>query len=77
MPEIFREQGFKVVIYFDDHVPAHVHIFKGSAQLRVQIKDASLLAVKGDISSKEIKKALKLVKANQAMLLKIWDEIHG
>ena len=77
MPEIFREQGFKVVIYFDDHVPAHVHIFKDSAQLRVQIKDASLLSVKGDISSKEVKKALKLVKANQAMLLKIWDGIHG
>ena len=77
MPEIFREQGFKVVIFYDDHEPAHVHVFKGSGQLRVQIKDASLLSVKGDISNKEIKKALKLIEANQATLLKIWNEIHG
>ena len=38
MPEIFREQGFKVVIYFDDHEPAHIHMYKGDSEIRIQIK---------------------------------------
>jgi hypothetical protein len=77
MPEIFREQGFKVVIYFDDHDPAHVHIYKGDSEIRIQIKGlCEILSVKGSISSKEQKKAMKLVTAHQSELFQIWEEIH-
>ncbi len=77
MPEIFREQGFKVVIYFDDHEPAHVHIYKGDSEIRIQIKgQCEILSVKGSISSKEQKKAMKLVTTHQSELLQIWEEIH-
>lgn len=28
MPTIHSEDGFRFVIYFNDHAPAHVHAFK-------------------------------------------------
>ena len=78
MPEIFREQGFRVVIYFDDHEPAHVHIYKGDSEIRIQIKgQCEILSVKGSISSKEQKKAMKLVTVHQSELFQIWEKIHG
>lgn len=78
MPEIFREQGFKVVIYFEDHTPAHVHVYKGDMAFRIQIEgDCKILTVEGQISRKELKKAVKLVETHQTELLKIWEKIHG
>lgn len=78
MPEIFRAQGFRVVIYFDDHKPAHVHIYKGDSEIRIQIKgQCKILSVRGSISSKEQKKAMKLVIDHQSELFQIWEEIHG
>ena len=78
MPEIFREQGFKVVIYFEDHSPAHVHVYRGDMAIRIQIEDdCTILTAEGRISRKELKKAVKLVKSHQTELLKIWEEIHG
>ena len=32
MPTIYRQDGFEVMIYTNDHRPAHVHIFKAEAQ---------------------------------------------
>ena len=78
MPEIFREQGFKIVIYFNDHEPAHVHVYKGDSEIRIQIKgQCKILSVKGSISDKEQKKAMKLVTAHQSELFQIWEKIHG
>ena len=78
MPEIFREQGFKVVIYFDDHEPAHVHVLKSGAALKIEITGSCKLGkVQGNISQKEANKALKLVRLHQAELLKIWEDTHG
>lgn len=78
MPEIFREEGFRVVIYFEDHIPAHVHIYKGDMAVKILIEgDCEILRAEGRISRKELKKAIKLVKAHQTELLTIWEEIHG
>jgi len=33
-PTILNESGYRVKIYFNDHPPAHVHVFKGEKQGR-------------------------------------------
>ena len=78
MPEIFREQGFKVVIFYDDHKPAHVHVLKSGCEIKIDITGAcKLIKVNGNISQKDANKALKLVRLHQAELIKIWEDIHG
>ena len=56
----------------------HVHIYKGDMAVKILIEgDCEILRAEGRISRKELKKAIKLVKAHQTELLKIWEEIHG
>jgi uncharacterized protein len=80
MPTILREQGFRVVIYPNDHLPSHVHVFKGSGEVRIEMgdeeSDPSLMTITGQISDKDVAKALYLVKEHQAKLLAKWREIH-
>lgn len=80
MPTILREYGFRVVIYPNDHVPAHVHVLKGGAEIRIDLGDEqvepTLMTVRGAISNKDVARALELVKKNQARCLEKWREIH-
>ncbi len=40
MPTVHREQGFRVVIYPNDHLPSHVHVQKGGGEARINLGDA-------------------------------------
>jgi Domain of unknown function (DUF4160) len=80
MPTILREQGFRVVIYPNDHLPSHVHVFKGSGEVRIELgdeeSDPRLMTITGQISDEDVAKALYLATENQAKLLAKWREIH-
>ncbi len=43
MPAVLRQRGFRVVIYLNDHSPFHVHLFKGSGEVRIEIGDEQSL----------------------------------
>jgi Domain of unknown function (DUF4160) len=62
------------------HLPSHVHVLKGSEEVRINLGDEetvpNLMIVSGQISDKDVAKALYLVKENQAKLLAKWREIH-
>ena len=82
MPTIVRKDGFKVVIYPNDHDPAHVHVMKNSGEVRINLGDEALskppylMSIEGDISDKDVAKALNLVCEHQSELLAKWSEIH-
>ncbi len=80
MPTIIRQNGFRVVVYPNDHIPSHVHVLKGSGEVRIDLGSEkippSLMSVIGDISNKDIFKALDLVTKHQIELLSKWSEIH-
>ncbi|MGI0484525.1 DUF4160 domain-containing protein [Pantanalinema rosaneae CENA516] len=81
MPTVHREDGFRIVIYPNDHLPRHVHVFKADGEVIIQLgsdTEAPLIdQVYGDISNKNIAKALQLVQIHQMKLLAAWREIHG
>jgi Domain of unknown function (DUF4160) len=89
MPKIIEDSKNNLVVYIytNDHIPAHVHIFKGKKndanQMEIKInigsEEAPPTLVKADdrIKNKDIVAALKLIAANQGMLLSKWKEIHG
>jgi flagellin-specific chaperone FliS len=79
MPTVFRQDGFRFIIYLNDHEPAHVHIQKGGGEIKVNIAslgDIQVMKIVG-MKNQEALKALKLVSQNQQFLLKKWEEIHG
>jgi Domain of unknown function (DUF4160) len=88
MPTIIRQDGFRIVIYPNDHLPSHVHVIKGDGEVRISLGSAieedsegssippSLITVTGKISDKDVAKALSLVKEHQIELLDKWSEIH-
>jgi hypothetical protein len=75
---VLRAQGFRVVIYANDHEPAHVHVF-GDGEAKIH-----LLGATGDVdvvrtiglSRADTRRAVVLVREHRAMLLERWNEIH-
>ena len=79
MPTVFRQDGFRFIIYLNDHQPAHIHVQKGRGEIKVNIASLGEIQVMKVVGMKnqEALKALKLVSQNQQFLLKKWEEIHG
>jgi hypothetical protein len=76
---VLRESGLRVVIFVDDHEPAHVHVF-GDGQAKINLtgpNGAPNLVWAQGMRQNEVRRAYELVVANQAMLLRRWEEIHG
>lgn len=89
MPKVIEDLQLNlfVYIYTNDHIPAHVHVFKGrkndnnqkEAKINIgsESERPSLVYASDDMKNKDIVNALKLIAANQEMLLSKWQEIHG
>ena len=79
MPTLFRQDGFRVVIYTDDHEPPHVHVLKGETEVKIDLgsetKPPTVIFLRGKRS--EAKGALALVIDRQINLLEAWRTIHG
>ena len=76
MPTIIRQDGFRIVIYTNDHLPPHVHIFKNDAEVKIELVEPRVFSVEGKIGNKELAKAFNLVIKHQVELLEKWREIH-
>lgn len=80
MATIFRQDGFRVCIYPNDHDPAHVHVIKADGEARIKIgndeEEPECISLT-NMSNKDAIKALELVADHQADLRKKWQEYHG
>jgi Domain of unknown function (DUF4160) len=74
MPTIQRFGAFKIEMFFNDHLPPHVHVTGPDFRALVSIRDADVIA--GDIPHKYCKEALSWVAENREMLLEKWDEFN-
>jgi histidinol phosphatase-like PHP family hydrolase len=79
MVTIFRSQGLKVVIFTDDHEPAHVHVF-GDGHVKINLVgegDEPELIFARDMKRSDIRRAVQIVIDNQSEFLAHWRDIHG
>lgn len=78
MVTVLRAEGLRVVIFTNDHAPAHVHVF-GDGEAKIHLGNAGgvpeLIRADG-MSRSEIRRAVRIVAANRALLLARWEEIH-
>ena len=79
MVTVFRAQGLRVVIFVDDHSPAHVHVF-GDGQAKINLLGAAgapdLVWTDG-MTRSESRRAMRIVVERRAMLLARRKDIHG
>jgi hypothetical protein len=79
MVTIHRAQGLCVVIFADDHEPAHVHVFgDGHAKINLIGPDGGPeLVWAEDMTRGEVRRAMRIVTEECAAFLARWREIHG
>ncbi len=79
MVAVHREHGLRFVIFTDDHEPAHVHVF-GDGEAKIDLigidGEAELVWTVG-LSKADVRRAMRVVMEQRAMLLDQWREIHG
>lgn len=80
MPTVYRANGLEVMIYVDDHRPAHVHVFSADGEVVINLHDSvermEIRTVAG-MRKKDVRKAWDVVTENHAAFLRQWREIHG
>jgi hypothetical protein len=80
MPTVLRFGGLRVVVYPNDHRPAHVHVIgqghEAVFELNVPMGGVALRENYGFSRSDLAEVACKLV-GNLALLVAEWEKIHG
>lgn len=74
MPEIARFGSFKLLMFFQDENPPHVHIKGSDFAAKIRISNGDLLA--GDASNRVLRQARRWVEEHQAELLAMWTEFQ-
>ena len=79
MVTVHREAGLRFIIFVDDHEPAHIHVVgDGKAKINLAGRDGRPELVYNDgLKAGDLRKALRIVAEQQAVMLERWDEIHG
>lgn len=78
MPTVLEENGFRVMIYPNDHRPAHVHVYKGGLvviNLNNRRTSPSVREVYG-MSRQDVRDAVLLVTGYKRFLAVRWRRIH-
>jgi hypothetical protein len=76
---ILRAHGLSIVIFVDDHEPAHVHVF-GDGQVKVNLVGANgapELVWATDMKRGDVRRAMQVVVEQQEFLLAKWRAIHA
>jgi hypothetical protein len=79
MVTVLRVDGLRVVIYVNDHVPAHVHVF-GDGEAKINLVGAQGgpdLVWADNMTRAEVRRSVRVVAEQLAFLLQRWEDIHG
>ncbi|HXP29832.1 MAG TPA: DUF4160 domain-containing protein [Stellaceae bacterium] len=74
MPEIRRFGSFKLLMFFQDEQPPHVHVKGADFAAKIRISNGDLLA--GTAPNKVLKQARRWIEGHRAELSALWDEFQ-
>lgn len=80
MPTVLRVDGYQIMIYLDDHLPAHVHVFARGGELVVNLNClTAFVSVRNNdgFRNREIGSIVRLVQLHRDRLCDMWKGIHG
>ena len=76
MPTVLRSGGLRVVIYLNDHPPAHVHVL-GSDWVVVINLIGPVVREVINCGEREARRAMRLIMSHNAELMDAWNRFHG
>ncbi|MDQ3812997.1 MAG: DUF4160 domain-containing protein [Armatimonadota bacterium] len=79
MPTVWRERGFRFVVFSEDHEPAHLHFFKAGDELVVNLGDEDTrpwVRENHGMKPQTLRLAFNIVVRKQEFLLEKWRRIH-
>jgi uncharacterized protein DUF4160 len=80
VPTVLRIAGLRVVIYFNDHRPAHVHVIGRGCEALFNLNcphGPVELRENYGFSRREIAEIAGILTASLALLCDAWEHIHG
>lgn len=80
MPTVLRFAGWRVVIYPNDHRPAHVHVIGNDCEavFELNCRDGRItLRENYGCGALDITRARRALEKNQKSLCREWERIHG
>lgn len=79
MVTVLRAHELRIVIFINDHLPAHVHVF-GDGHAKIDLLGPGgtpdLVWSEG-MTKAEMRRAMRMVIEQRDMLLAHWESIHG
>jgi hypothetical protein len=76
VPTILRIDGLRVVIYPNDHPPAHVHVLGPGWVVVIDLIEPTVREAIG-CDEREARRVLRLVASHQGTLIDAWRHFHG
>jgi len=77
MPKIIEINGYKFYIYTDDHLPVHVHVWKGGSETKVILLPEILIKDNYGFKSKQLRQIIVSIEEHYELIIEKWNEIHG
>ena len=76
MPTVLRIGSLRVVIYPNDHPPAHVHVLGPDWVVVINLVGPVVREVI-NCSERQARRALGLIMSHEAELMDAWNRLHG
>jgi hypothetical protein len=80
MPVIFRHKGYRFFFFSNEGIPlepCHIHVRKGGVVAKFWVVPEVRLAEAYGMSSAELRGLLDVVKQNQELIKRKWNEYFG
>ncbi len=78
MVTVLRAEGLRIVIYVNDHRPAHVHVFTdGEAKINLVGDNPPTLVWADAMSRRDVRRCMRVVADQLTLLLQKWEDLHG
>jgi Domain of unknown function (DUF4160) len=74
MSEIKRFGGFKLLMFFQDENPPHVHIKGPDFAAKIRLSNGDLIA--GDAPNRVLRETRRWLEENRTELLQLWNEFQ-
>ena len=76
MPTVLRHNGFRVVMFPNDHRPPHAHVYDGDGSVVIEFDPVAVREVLG-MRQQTVPRAVRLVAESREFLMAKWRKIHG
>jgi hypothetical protein len=76
MPKVLVIGEYAVLIFFNDHSPAHVHVRKGRYLAKISLElEIGIVKYDKGFTASDLRKMLSIVDEHRTFLLSKWREI--